>query len=261
MKYMVSKARLAGNIVPILNSFKKERHTYKEPFVGGANIADKVDFKIKDCSDKNPYLIALLDHVAKGGLLPKTITKGEYYEVRDDKDAYPLWYVGLVGFCASFGGRFFEGYPRGSNDDGSARDYTNEAIRNLEKQRPRLKGINFNCTDYAKLDYRGEKCVIYCDPPYRNTKPYMVNLLGVFDSDKFWQWVDAQSIYNPVIVSEYEAPPQYISIFEANMKSSLRKNGVKESREHVFVHKKWVSERIEYFEPNTLFSLDLSDKY
>jgi site-specific DNA-adenine methylase len=256
MKYMGSKARLAKNIVPIINSYKsKVRLKYKEPFVGGANIADKVDFMFKSCSDKNPYLIALLDYVSKGGEIPKTITECEYYQVRDNKENYPFWYVGLVGFCASYGGRFFEGYPRGNNSDGTARDYTNESIRNLEQQRKSLRGIVFSCSDFIDLDYTGEKCVIYCDPPYRNSKPYRVDLLGKFDSDLFWNWVNIQSKLNPVLVSEYEAPPQYISLFDACLKSNLKIEGTKESTEYLFVHEKWVSERIEYFGADTLFSM------
>jgi DNA adenine methylase len=256
MKYQGSKARIAKNIVPIINGYRtKSRIKYVEPFVGGANIATLVDFPEKKCSDKNPYLIALLDYLAKNGDMPCSISESEYYNVRDNKEQYPAWYVGLVGFCASYGGRFFEGYPRGNNDDGTARDYTNEAIRNIEKQKNQLKGIDFSCSDYIDLDYRAEKCVMYCDPPYRNSKPYRTDLLGKFDSDVFWEWVDVQSAFNPVIISEYEAPPQYISLFEKKLRVTLKLDNQRENTERLFVHEKWVSQRVEYFESGTLFSV------
>jgi len=240
MKYMGSKNRLAKDIVPILNSFN-DRELYIEPFVGGANIIDKVDFKIKRGLDKNKYLIALLDYLTTDNELPTTISEEEYYNVRDNKEQYDDWYVGLVGFCASYGGRFFEGYPRGENKDGSPRDYTNEAIRNIEKQRENLKDIKFKSIDFLKLDLSNHKCLVYCDPPYRNSKPYKTGLLGKFDSDIFWDWVRNQSEYNPVIVSEYESPDDFVIIWEKDgIKSNLKGEGTKTSTERLFIHKNWI---------------------
>jgi len=245
MKYMGSKARFAKEIVPILNSFFcNERRYYVEPFVGGANIIDKVDFEFRKGYDKNPYLIDLLKHVQKGREIPITITEKEYYEVRDNKDNYPNWYVGLIGFCASYGGRFFEGYPRGNNADGTPRDYTNEAIRNLEKQRIHLNGIIFDSCDYSEVDCRKIDALVYCDPPYRSSKPYKVDLLGNFDNDKFWQWVRTQSAINPVVVSEYEAPDDFLCIWVKNgVTSNLIGKGTKVSSERLFIENKWAEIR------------------
>lgn len=212
MKYMGSKSRLSKHIVPILNRFN-DREFYIEPFVGEANIIDKVDFMYKIGYDKNIYLIELLAYVANGGKLPTTISEEEYYRVRDNKESFDLWYVGLVGFCASYGGRFFEGYPRGKKPNGEPRDYTNEAIRNIEKQRNNLKNITFVSCDYKDLSIKNKMCLVYCDPPYKGSKPYKTNLLGKFDSNIFWDWVRLESKYNPVIVSEYEAPNDFICVW------------------------------------------------
>ena len=241
MKYMGSKNRLSKEIIPILNSFKN-RNLYIEPFVGGANIIDKIPFNIRKGYDKNPYLISLLDYVSRGGLLPETISEKEYYNVRDNKNDHPNWYVGLVGFCASFGGRFFEGYPRGNKSDGTPRDYTNEAIRNIEKQRDNIRGIIFDCCDYSELDLREIKCLVYCDPPYFNSKPYKENLLGSFSHFDFWEWVSDQSEYNPVIVSEYDAPDDFICIWEKQMKVNLKQDKSKISTEKLFIDNKWINE-------------------
>ena len=43
MKYMGSKARIAKYILPIILKDRKEGQCYVEPFVGGANMIDKVD--------------------------------------------------------------------------------------------------------------------------------------------------------------------------------------------------------------------------
>ena len=69
MKYMGSKSRIAKHIVPIIQNYINENgiEKYVEPFVGGANVIDKVQCKEKYGFDKNKYLIALLkrDRVEK----------------------------------------------------------------------------------------------------------------------------------------------------------------------------------------------------
>ena len=45
MKYMGSKNRIAKHILPIILKDRKEGQWYVEPFVGGANIRDKVECK------------------------------------------------------------------------------------------------------------------------------------------------------------------------------------------------------------------------
>ena len=236
---MGSKNRISKFIVPIIQSYIDSDTIYIEPFVGGANLIDKISASVKKGYDKNPYLIGLLDYVARGGKLPETISESKYYEVRDNKSDYPNWEVGLVGFCASYGGRFFEGYPRGLKPNGTPRDYTNESIRNLESQQDKLHNIIFHDCDYSELDLRDIKSVIYCDPPYLGTKPYKVSLLGKFNHEEFWKWVDTQSEINPVLISEYTAPENYIPIWEMEISSNLNKSGTKKSMEKLFIHKRW----------------------
>lgn len=81
---MGSKSRLAKFIVPILDSYMTDdRRYYIEPFVGGANIIDKVKFERRKGYDKNPYLIDLLRYVSHGKELPSTIPEEEYYKIRE----------------------------------------------------------------------------------------------------------------------------------------------------------------------------------
>ena len=71
MNYMGSKSRIAKYIVPIIQKCIDDNNIryYIEPFVGGANIIDKIICENKSGSDKNEYLIALLDYVSRGGKL------------------------------------------------------------------------------------------------------------------------------------------------------------------------------------------------
>lgn len=67
MKYMGSKSRIAKHIVPIIQQYIDDNNitTYIEPFVGGANVIDKIKCANRFGSDKNPYLIALLERAKK----------------------------------------------------------------------------------------------------------------------------------------------------------------------------------------------------
>lgn len=58
MKYMGSKAKIAKYIIPIMEKERKPNMTWVEPFVGGANVIDKVKGK-RIGGDNNKYLIAL----------------------------------------------------------------------------------------------------------------------------------------------------------------------------------------------------------
>ena len=59
MKYMGSKNRYAKEIIPIiLENRKSLDQAYVEPFVGGANIIDKIE-GVRIAGDKNRYLISL----------------------------------------------------------------------------------------------------------------------------------------------------------------------------------------------------------
>ena len=60
MVYPGSKAKYANKIVPILQRVIDDNHitTYIEPFVGGANIIDKIYCPLRIGYDKNATLIA-----------------------------------------------------------------------------------------------------------------------------------------------------------------------------------------------------------
>ena len=73
-------------------------------------MIDKIQHPLKLGADSNKYLIALLKYVQDNNQLPEFISKEEYTKVKNDKDNYPDWYVGYVGFICSFRGKFFGGY-------------------------------------------------------------------------------------------------------------------------------------------------------
>lgn len=142
MKLMGSKSRITKYIVPIIQKCINDNHItcYYEPFVGGANVIDKVRCEKKYGNDLNKYLVALLEYVANGGKLLDTVPRDLYSEVRANYKSgkYEDWYVGNIGFLASYNGRWFDGgyakagYEHTKNGD-RYRDYYQEAKRNLEE--------------------------------------------------------------------------------------------------------------------------------
>lgn len=82
MKYMGSKRRIAKHILPIMLK-EAEKHginTWVEPFVGGANMIDKVpDTYTRIGYDINPHTIkALIDIRDIAHELPENVTEEEF---------------------------------------------------------------------------------------------------------------------------------------------------------------------------------------
>lgn len=227
MRYVGSKNRLTKELTPIIQSYiTDETVAYIEPFVGGANMIDKIKHPNKIGSDIHKELIALLNYTRDNSdLIPSTISEEEYKTVKQNPDSYELWYVGLVGFCGSFGAKYFGGFARGYKADGvTPRDYSNEAIRNLQNQAPNLQDIKFECKcflDYNPADYKN--CVFYLDPPYRNTLSYKT---GKFPYEKFDKWAIELAKNNTVLISEYEMPEdKFECIWSKEVKVTISAQG------------------------------------
>lgn len=226
IKYVGSKNRLSKQIAPIIQSYIDNMPNcrgYLEPFVGGANMIDKIKCQHKYGSDAHKYLIALLRHIQRDvNDVPDTISKDEYDAVRANLTAHPNWYVGLVGFCASYNAKWFGGYANEVKTKvGTVRNYTDEAIRNLKKQAPLLKDIEFSCRTFQECNPNISDFVIYCDPPYRDTTKYATS---DFDYDKFYAWCKEMAKTNIVLVSEYWMPEDgFECIWEGKLKCTLDK--------------------------------------
>lgn len=245
MRYMGSKSRIAKYIVPILqNEINKNNiKTYIEPFVGGANVIDKIVCEHKIGYDINPYLIALHERVQKDKPLYKEVSKELYDDVRDcynnGDERYTLAQIGCVGFLASYNGRWFDGgYATPGYEGDRYRDYYREAKDNLLKQSQQklYKDIYFGVSSF---DSSSISCfvnsLIYCDPPYEGTKQYGIN--KEFDHKRFWEWVRKMSWKNYVFVSEEHAPDDFECIWEQEVSRSIKATDKSKSVERLFVYR------------------------
>ena len=223
MRYMGSKSKLAKELIPIIQSYiTEDTKGYLEPFVGGANVIDKIKCNKKIGCDIHKQLIALLNK-AKDNVddIPDIISFETYKEVKNNKESYEDWYVGLVGFCASFSARYFEGYARVKRNDNSGK-VSEAAIRNLKKQAPLLKNIKFKCCNFLDLPKNKIKgYVIYCDIPYKETKKYKTKS---FPYEEFYKWANEMAKHNIVLVSECNMPSNFKCIWEKEIKANLDSN-------------------------------------
>lgn len=214
MTYMGSKREFAKELLPIICKDLKRDQWYVEPFVGGANMIDKLVHPYKIGADVNPYLIALLQHVQAGGELPKFISYEQFYEIKKNKDYYPQWLVGYNGIVCSSMHQWGKGYAKNSFSR-----YSNDASFNISQERAtkvlkaqNLRNIKFICSDYRALDIPPNS-IIYCDPPYQYCTKYRY-LKNDFDTDAFWSWAkDKAKEGHQVFVSEFEGPPEWECIW------------------------------------------------
>lgn len=224
MVYQGSKARLRKYIIPILQKCIDDNNIkrYVETFVGGANIIDHIKCEQREGFDANYDLISLLNYMQKDpnlSIAPSDCSVEHYREVRNayknNLTKYPREYIALIGYFASYGGRYFDGgYGR---DNKGGRSIYGERLQNALKQAPLLKDIKFNCADYTQINVSlFENCVFYLDPPYRNTKSYSKYKINNYE--EFYNFARKLSEKNYVFISEYSMPKDFQCIWQKERK-------------------------------------------
>ncbi len=229
MKYMGSKNRIAKHLLPIMLENRNGR-TWVEPFVGGANMIDKVDGK-RIGADFNEYVISLFTGIQNGFIPPNEVSEQEYKQARLNRLVTPL--VSFIGFGCSYSGKWFGGYARGNTNKGQPRNYCLESKKNILNQSENLKGVEFIHSSYQDLEIPSNS-LIYCDPPYQGTTKYKE---GFIHAD-FWEWCRTKTKEgHQVFISEYNAPNDFKSIYSKEVNSSLTKDtGSKKANEQLFVY-------------------------
>lgn len=233
---MGSKARIAKYLLPIILKDRKEGQWYVEPFVGGANMIDKVCGN-RIGADSNKAVIDALIFI-RDYVTPKN--NDEYSESDYIKDSAMARLGGDIDGLASyaliafsFGAKWVGGWSRGKNSKGENRDYVTEQHKASEKQRPLLKYVNLVNSTYGDLGIPPES-IIYCDPPYAGTTKYKDD----FNHDEFWQWCREKCAEgHQVFISEYNAPDDFVCIWSKEIQSGLNTNTTKKGVERLFIHK------------------------
>lgn len=226
MRYQGSKARLANEIIPIItkNLYGTNR-LFVDLFAGGMNLVDKVDHPYKAACDINQYVIDLWRELKENGdrNIPQYVTLEDYQKAKqqvlyEGEAVFSSTELGFIGPCCSYGGGWFNGYARFNPKKNE--DHVKEARSALHKQVKNFKHLSetrFYIMDYQNLEMNFDKqqidnMVIYCDPPYSETKKYISD----FDNQAFWDWVRrmCKTYKCEIYVSEYNAPPDFKCVWE-----------------------------------------------
>lgn len=222
MIYQGSKARIVGDILPIMLNDMHPGMAFVDGFCGGCSVIQNVPPEYRRiANDNNRYLIAMWKALtATDWQPPTTIEKPFYVKVREswhkNDGKYSDALIGWVGFMASRNGRFFDG---GYSGNFKGRDYISESIRNIMKQIDDLKGVEFQSCSYEQIVMPAASLVYY-DPPYRGTSSYTT--AKGFDHDRFYDWArqmkrDGHTVY----ISEYQMPGDFSCVWQKSITNSV----------------------------------------
>ena len=108
MRYCGGKQRISKDISSVLNEQLKEGQPFVDLFCGACNIISKIDDnRLRIANDKHKYLISMWKALQEGWEMPNTISREEYFYIKNHKDENkPL--TGLDGSGCSVMGRWME---------------------------------------------------------------------------------------------------------------------------------------------------------
>lgn len=136
----------------------------------------------------------------------------------------PLFEIGAIEWYGSFANG---GFPRGYAKPTATRNYYQEAWRNHNKQKDleSYNKIHFLNNDYRNIDLNKfdlNTTVLYCDSPYKGTKPYAID--RKFDFDSYYNWLRETSKKVPIFISEQNMPDDFPIIWEKETKRTAGKD-------------------------------------
>ncbi|WP_099116074.1 DNA adenine methylase [Xenorhabdus miraniensis] len=216
---MGSKSRIAKYIAPFILEHVTTDTVYVEPFAGGMNMVSYINTKHAGpviAADNHEYLIEMWRALLSGWQPPESVSRERYYTIKNNKAEVPHL-TGWAGFNCSYSGKWFDGYAGiTQTKSGYFRDYQSEAINNIQRQVLDLDGVQLLCADYKELNIP-DGAVVYCDPPYANTRQYR----DAFNTAEFWEWVRELSGRCTVLISEYTAPDDFDCIWSREITSGI----------------------------------------
>lgn len=222
MRYVGGKTRVSKWVAEQIAAAKGERTHYLEPFVGSGAVFERVatTFVTSAAGDAHTDLMMMWQALVDGWDPPEHVSRDEYAAL---KLAEPSALRGIVGFGASFSGKWFGGYVDSVYDkhhDRMTKPYLQAARRSVLKTAVSMKSSDLRCCGYADWE-PDANTVVYCDPPYAGTLGYSGT--SKFDSAAFFataaKWADNGAL---VIISEEQEYSGWRVLAERERKSMLR---------------------------------------
>lgn len=207
-------------------------------FLGVSRHLVEYGFKIR-ANDANNDIISMWKMLKKGewSLPNKPISRAKYERMKRNEEGEPHE-RGFFGVACAYSGIPFAGYrirsPSQNFFEGT-RNGVNEIVSDGI-----LNYITFTCSDYATFLKDCKNTVIYADPPYEDNN-FGTQYFKDFDSQRFWNIMRKLSKHNLVIISEYQAPDDFICVWEKQY-SNVFSSKVKQVSEKLFIYEGKVSE-------------------
>jgi DNA adenine methylase len=215
MKYMGSKNRIAKHLLPIILKDRKPWQWYVEPFVGGANMIDKVEWN-RIGADYNSYNIVLFQALQNWFIPPKYVSEEKYKYFQDSDKITPE--KSFVWYNCSYWAKFFWWYARWNNNKWVKRNYCLEWYNNIMEQLPNIQWVKFINSSYKDLEIPKES-IIYCDPPYKDTTKYKT---WWFDYEHFYNWCrEKKKEWHTIFISEYDMPDDFKCVWQQEIVNNL----------------------------------------
>lgn len=241
MQYHGGKERVAKDLAEAIRSYGADCTHYLEPFMGGASIFARVAPHFPGRAIGADYdldVASLWSAVSAGGWEPPTeLTREQYDALKASGEPSPL--RAFAAFGCSFGGKKWGGYSSPDPRPGRKSRAMAARLGILEKQEGILGA------SVARADYRafapGTGTLVYADPPYAGTTGYTT---GAWDAGEFWTTMTAWSRAGAVVlVSEYEAPEAWESVWSRERQVSMGLDKSKVATEKLFIYKPTAARR------------------
>jgi DNA adenine methylase len=220
MRYLGGKTRNAKWIADEIKKRRKPGQLFVEPFCGGLSVSIAVGTGPMELHDVHPGLINLYNGLMDGSFeMPKDrCTRAEYEQISKNLDPTNPYHT-MVGFGLSYAGKWWGGYDSYYDSRGKQGKTWEMLTNSLGKKMKSLPtDVSFACTDYRALN--PVNAIVYADPPYGNSTTYGF-LSDPFDHDEFWDVMRLWSKNNTVLVSEYNAPEDFVPVKEAKYKVQM----------------------------------------
>lgn len=266
INYQGSKNRIARQVVDAISIVSPRGGVVVDLFAGGHSITHGLEsygYQIV-ANEINTYISSLMSELYHGNDFYNRIAfifKEEFDRIIGDPSSVYPYIAGLVMSCYSFGGDLKSYFCSVDKMEDKALEFDRimfgidhdrddirgrilvQAIGCLKRldrfatsNRYRRKASGFTNIDFISKDYREVRIedgdTVYCDPPYRGTKDYGTG----FNHGEFDDFVRELSKTNPVIVSEYSMPDDFVCVkrFDVRVLQNATNSGV--VSECLFVH-------------------------
>lgn len=249
MRYLGGKTRLVPFLSEVIQ--RPGRTRYVEPFVGGGSVLAGLarHFETVEAGDAHPALVTLWNAVLDGWEPSELVTEDDYARLRIE--AEPTAEQAFAGFACSFGGKWFGGFARKSDGTPDQAGSRISLIRKASEFRPYVDRLRLASFENYNV---GSDSVVYCDPPYVTSADYSTATWRPYD---FWDtvrdWTEAGAA---VVISEFQAPRDFVQIAETDRTVSIQRTSATRARasERLFTH---VS-TVDLFAPEPTLLLEVS---